>query len=167
MAITVRTGAALKALFDGQREQQAEGATVGELIEGLGVRDRLCDSEGKIRRHFNIHINEGEDIRLLDGLDTPVSDGDEVTILSAIAGGDEVSRKVWLTFPKDLVERPLIWEVAQKYKVVTNIRQASISKEIGIVGLELSGEGEEVEQAIDFFTDAGVGVEPIELGVVE
>jgi len=167
MAITVRTGAALKALFDGQQEQQAEGATVGELLEGLGVRDRLCDSDGKVRRHFNIHINEGEDIRLLDGLDTPVSDGDEVTILSAIAGGDEVSRKVWLTFPKDLVPRPLIWEVAQKYKVVTNIRQASISKEIGIVGLELSGEEEEVSQAIDFFTDAGLTVEPIELGVVE
>lgn len=167
MPIKVRTGAALKSLFDGQQELEAEGATVGELLEALGVQDRLCDAVGKVRRHFNIHINEGEDIRLLEGLDTPVKDGDTVTILSAIAGGDEVSRKVWLTFPKDLVERPLIWEVAQKYRVVTNIRQASVSKEIGLVGLELSGDEDEVRQAIDFFTDAGVSVEPIELGVVE
>ncbi len=167
MAITVRTGAALKSLFDGQQELEAEGSTVAELLEALAVRDRLCDATGKVRRHFNIHINEGEDIRLLQGLDTPVKEGDTVTILSAIAGGDEVSRKVWLTFPRALVERPLIWEVGQKFDVVTNIRQASISRDIGLVGLELSGDEEEVRQAIDFFIEAGVSVEPIELGVVE
>ncbi len=167
MAITVRTGAALKSLFDGQQELEAEGSTVGELLEALAARDRLCDDTGKVRRHFNIHINEGEDIRLLQGLDTPVKEGDTVTILSAIAGSDEVSRKVWLTFPRALVERPLIWEVGQKFDVVTNIRQASISRDIGLVGLELSGDEEEVRQAIDFFIEAGVSVEPIELGVVE
>ena len=74
---------------------------------------------------------------------------------------------MWLTFPEDLVERPLIWEVAQKFKVVTNIRQASISKKIGIVGLELSGEEDEVGRAIEFFAESGVSVEPIELDVVE
>ncbi len=78
-----------------------------------------------------------------------------------------LKKKVWLTFPSDLVERPLIWEVAQKFRVVTNIRQASISKEIGLVGLELSGEAEEVQRAIDFFIENGVSVEPIELNVVE
>jgi len=168
MPITVRTGSALKALFGGEREISAEGANVGELLDSLKVRDRICDDEGKVRRHFNIHVNEGEDIRLLDGLDTSIEDGDTVTILSAIAGGGkEVKKKIWLTFPSDLVERPLIWEVAQKFKVVTNIRQASISKEIGLVGLELSGEAEEVQQAIDFLTENGVSVEPIELNVVE
>ena len=167
MGVTVRTGAALRSLFDGRQDVQADGATVGELLVALGVRDRLCDATGKVRRHFNIHINEGEEVRLLQGLDTPVKDGDTVTILSAIAGGGEVSRKVWLTFPKELVERPLIWEVSQNFAVVTNIRQASISKEIGIVGLELSGDEEDVRNAIDFLTDAGVSVEPIELGVVE
>ncbi|MFQ6097336.1 MAG: NIL domain-containing protein [Armatimonadota bacterium] len=167
MAITVRTGAALKTLFDGRQELQAEGSTVGELLDNLGVRDRLCDDSGNLRRHFNIHVNEGEDIRLLQGLETPVQDGDTVTILSAIAGGDEVSRKVWLTFPKDLVEKPLIWEIGHKFEVVTNIRQASVSKEIGLVGLEISGESAEVERAIEYLTEAGVTVEPIELGVVE
>ena len=167
MPITVRTGSALKSLFGGEREIKAEGANVGELLESLKVRDRVCDDEGKVRRHFNIHVNEGEDIRLLDGLETPIKDGDTVTILSAIAGGGEVKKKIWLTFPSDLVEKPLIWEVAQKFKVVTNIRQASISKEIGLVGLELAGEAEEIRQAIEFFIENGVSVEPIEMNVVE
>lgn len=167
MAVNVRTGAALKSLFGGSQEVQADGATVRELLEDLDVLKRLCDGKGRVRRHFNIHINEGDDIRLLQGLETPVRDGDTVTILSAIAGGAKVARKVWLTFPKELVERPLIWEVGHEFKVVTNIRQASISKDIGIVGLELSGEEDEVRKAVDFLVEAGASVEPIELDVVE
>ncbi len=167
MAITVRTGAVLKSILNGSQETQAEGNTVAELLENLGARDRICDASGKVRRHFNIHVNDGEDIRLLQGLDTPVKDGDTVTILSAIAGGAETARKVWLTFPKSLVERPFIWEIGQKFEVVTNIRQASVSRDIGLVGLEISGEEEQVNKAIDFLSEAGVGVEPIELNVVE
>ena len=167
MAINVRTGAALKRLFGGSQEVQADGATVRELLEDLDVLKRLCDGKGRVRRHFNIHVNEGDDIRLLQGLETPVRDGDTVTILSAIAGGAEIARKVWLTFPKELVERPLIWEVGQKFKVVTNVRQASVSKDIGIVGLELSGEEVEVKKATGYLARAGVSVEPIELDVVE
>lgn len=167
MAVSVRVGAALSSLLDGKREVEAEGTTVGEIVRALGLHERLCDGEGKLRRHFNVHVNEGEDVRLLRGLDTPIKDGDAVTILSAIAGGAKVSRKVWLTFPEKLIERPLIWEVGQMFKVVTNIRQASISKEVGLVGLELSGEEDQVWCAIEFFTKHGVTVEPIELGVVE
>jgi len=167
MAITVKAGSALARLFDGKRVVEAHGATVGEVLEDLGVRDRLCDEAGKLRRHFNLHVNGGEDVRLLQGLDTPLRDGDELALLSAIAGGANVARKVWLTFPHDLVERPLIWEVGRNFEVVTNIRQASVSREIGLVGLELSGEEQEVKRAIDFLTEAGVSVEPVELGVVE
>lgn len=167
MAVKVRVGAALSSLLDGKRETEAEGSTIDEILRALSLRDRLVDGSGKLRRHFNIHINEGEDVRLSDGLETPVKDGDSVTILSAIAGGADISRKVWLTFKKTEVQRPLIWEVAQKFKVVTNIRQASVSNEIGIVGLELSGEKDEVWHAIEFFTKNGVTVEPIELNVVE
>lgn len=167
MAITVRTGSALKKLLGGKIETQSEGATVRELFETLGVIDNICDGQGKPRRHFNIHVNEAEDIRLGEGLDTPVKDGDVVTILSAIAGGAETTKKVWLTYRQELVKKPLIWEVSQKFKVVTNIRQASISKEIGIVGLELSGEEDEVRKAIDYFIENEVTVEPVELDVVE
>lgn len=167
MAITVRTGSVLKVLLGGKQEVSVEGSTVIELIQHLNIYDRLCDANGKLRRHFNIHVNEGEEIRLLQGLETPVKDGDTVTILSAIAGGNQVTRKVWLTFPRELVDRPLIWEVGQKFGVVTNIRQASVSKDIGLVGLEILGEEEEVLKATDFLTENGVSVEPIELNVVE
>ena len=167
MSITVRTGAALKSLLGGSQEVQIDGTTVGEVVERLSIRERLCDDTGKLRRHFNIHVNDGEDIRLLQGLDTPVKDGDTLTILSAIAGGADVARKLWLTFPQELVGKPLIWEVGHKLQVVTNIRQASVSKDVGIVGLELSGEEDEVRRAIDFFLQAGVSVEPVERDVVE
>jgi len=167
MPVKIRVGSALSNLLGGKREAQAAGASVGEVLDALGVRERLCEGSGALRRHFNIHVNEGEDVRLRDGLETSVADGDVVTILSAIAGGSEVSRKVWLTFPERLVERPLIWEVAKKFPVVTNIRQASVSKKVGIVGLELTGEEDQVWRAIEFFTKSGVTVEPIELGVVE
>ena len=167
MPIKVKTGTALKSLFDGQQETETNGATVGEVLDNLSARERICGDDGKIRRHFNIHINEDEDIRLLQGLDTPVKDGDTITVLSAIAGGDKVARKFWLTFPADLVERPLLWETAQKFKVVTNIRRASVTKEVGILGVELSGEEDEVRKAVDFIIEGGVSVEPVELGVVE
>lgn len=167
MAVQVRVGAALSTLLGGRQEAQAEGATVGEIIQALGLRERLCDGQGQIRRHFNIHVNQGEDVRLLHGLDTPVREGDSVTILSAIAGGGQVSRKIWLAYPEELIERPLIWEVGRKFNVVTNIRQASVSGQVGIVGLEVSGEEEEVKRAIEFFIENGVSVQPIELGVLE
>lgn len=167
MAITVRTGAALKSLLNGQQEATADGATVGEVLSSLNIRDRLCDSAGNLRRHFNIHVNEGEDIRLLQGLDTPVNDGGTVTILSAIAGGGKVVKKIWLTLPKTLVEKLLSWEIGQKFNVVTNIRQASVSTSIGLLGLEVSGERDEVAKALDHLTAEGASVESVELDVVE
>lgn len=167
MAITVRTGSVLKGLLGGKLETQAEGNTVREILDKINALERLCDSSGKIRRHFNIYVNEGEDIRLLQGLDTPVSDNDIVTVLSAIAGGDEISRKIWLSFPKELIEKPLIWKIGQEFKIVTNIRQASVSKDIGLVGLEISGEEEEVKKAVSYLAENGVSVEPIELDIVE
>ncbi len=167
MAITVRTGGALARLFGGEKEVQAEGATIGEILDNLDVKGRLCGDDGAVRRHFNIHINDGEDVRLLGGLDAPVSDGDTVTILSAIAGGAEVSRKVWMTFPREIVEEPVIWKIGRDFEVVTNIRQASVSREVGIVGLELIGEEDEVRKAIEYAISVGVSVEPVELGVVE
>ena len=167
MAITVRTGAALKSLLGGLQQIGAEGDTIGKLLDHLNIRGRLCDASGKVRRHFNIHINDGEDVRLLQGLDTPIKDGDTVTILSAIAGGAEAARKFWLTFPSELVGNPLIWEIGRKFKIVTNIRQASVSKKIGLVGLEISGQESEIQEAVEYLVEKGVSVEPVELEVVE
>jgi len=92
MAVTVKIPTQLRAATGGDAESAVEGSTVGEVLEGLfgrydGLRDRIMDGEdGKLRRFVNVYVG-GEDIRFLDGLQTPVADGGEVTILPAVAGG--------------------------------------------------------------------------------
>ncbi len=70
-------------------------------------------------------------------------------------------------YPPRLIKQPLLWELSHKFKVITNIRQASITDEIGIVCLELDGRHEEVKAAIKWLEKAGVKVEPVEIGVIE
>ncbi len=76
-------------------------------------------------------------------------------------------QRLWLMYPPRLIKKPFIWEVAHKFKVVTNIRQASVTDEIGIVCLELDGQRDEVKAAIQWLEKNGVNVEPVEIGVVE
>lgn len=78
-----------------------------------------------------------------------------------------MKKRVYLTYPKEQVKEPLLYRVGQLYKVVTNIRQASVSDKIGLVALELDGEADEIEKAIQYFIDKGVKVEPIELDIIE
>lgn len=89
--IKVRIPTPLRKLTGGQGEVTIEGDTVSALIDTLetdypGIKNRLCDEAGAVRRFVNIYINE-EDIRFHQGLDTPVKQGDEVSIIPAIAGG--------------------------------------------------------------------------------
>jgi molybdopterin synthase sulfur carrier subunit len=88
---TVRIPTPLRKLTNGQEEVMAQGKTVGELIVHLesqfpGIKDRICDDQGKVRRFVNIFTND-EDIRFLQNLDTAVKDSDEISIVPAIAGG--------------------------------------------------------------------------------
>jgi ABC-type methionine transport system ATPase subunit len=76
-------------------------------------------------------------------------------------------RRLWLMFPPKLIKQPLIWKLGQKFKVVTNIRQASVTDEIGVVCLELDGPRDEVKAAIKWLEKVGVSVEPVEISVVE
>ncbi|MBA2764492.1 MAG: MoaD family protein [Thermoleophilaceae bacterium] len=91
MAITVKIPTQLRAVTGGESEVAVEeAATVGEVLDGLyerfeNLRDRIAE-DGDLRRFVNVYV-DGEDIRFLDGLDTAVSDGDDVTILPAVAGG--------------------------------------------------------------------------------
>ncbi|HHL40165.1 MAG TPA: FeS-binding protein [Deltaproteobacteria bacterium] len=78
-----------------------------------------------------------------------------------------MKKRVYLTYPKERIREPLIYEVGRRFRVVTNIRQASVSPSLGLVALEFDGEPEEIDKAIDFFIDKGVKVEPIELDVIE
>jgi molybdopterin converting factor small subunit len=88
---TVRIPTPLRKLTDGKEEVAATGSTVGEVILNLeksypGIRARICDDSGAVRKFVNIFAND-EDIRFLQNLDTPVKDSDEVSIVPAIAGG--------------------------------------------------------------------------------
>ena len=76
-------------------------------------------------------------------------------------------QRLWLMYPPKLIKKPFIWEVGHKFKVVTNIRQASVTDEIGIVCLELDGGRSEVGAAIRWLEKNGVNVEPVEINVIE
>ncbi len=78
-----------------------------------------------------------------------------------------MKKKVYLTYPKEKIRDPLLHKCGQLYKVVTNIRQASISDKVGLIAIELEGDNEEIDKAIQFFIDNGVKVEPIELDIIE
>ena len=91
MSVKVRIPTPLQKLTNGQAEIESQGTTVTELLEQLnrqypGIKDRLCDEQGKLRRFVNIFVNE-EDIRFLQMDQTKLKDGDEVSIIPAIAGG--------------------------------------------------------------------------------
>jgi len=75
--------------------------------------------------------------------------------------------RFWLMYPPRLIQEPLLWTLGHKFKVVTNIRQASVTDEIGIVCLELDGKRDEVKGAIRWLEKLGVSVEPVEINVIE
>jgi sulfur-carrier protein len=91
MPVTVRIPTPLRALTKGTADVQAKGDTVDDLIGDLerqfpGLRERLVDEAGELRRFVNIYVNQ-EDIRFMDNRATTLKDGDEVAIVPAIAGG--------------------------------------------------------------------------------
>lgn len=95
MPVTVRIPTPLRKLTANQADVQAEGETIASVLGNLeaaypGIRERLCDESGNIRRFINIYVNE-EDIRFLDGTATRVKEGDRVSIVPAIAGGVTIS----------------------------------------------------------------------------
>jgi sulfur-carrier protein len=93
MAVEVRVTAVLQRLTGGAKTVQANGATVGDLLHDLdrgypGFLGQVMQEDGKLHRFVNIYLND-EDIRYLKQLDTPVGDGDVVSILPALAGGSD------------------------------------------------------------------------------
>jgi sulfur-carrier protein len=90
MAVSVKIPAQLRAVTGGEGELEVEGGTVGEALDAVfeqhaDLRERITE-DGGLRRFVNVYVS-GEDIRFRDGLGTEVNDGDEVTILPAVAGG--------------------------------------------------------------------------------
>jgi molybdopterin synthase sulfur carrier subunit len=92
MAVQVRVPTPLRRFTAGAGEVQADGTSISQVIEDLerrhpGIRERLLDEKGDIRRFVNIYLN-GDDIRFLQSLNSKVKDGDDVSIVPAIAGGN-------------------------------------------------------------------------------
>ena len=91
MATTIRIPTPLRKLTGERETVEADGATIGEILQSLdtsypGLKERICDDQGNVRRFVNVYLND-EDIRFLDEKATTVKDGDEISIVPAIAGG--------------------------------------------------------------------------------
>jgi len=85
----------------------------------------------------------------------------------AKSASEPVQRRLWLMYPVKLITNPVVWELSKRFPVVTNVRQASVTDEIGIVCLELSGSRKSVKAAIQWLEKKGIKVEPVEIGVIE
>ncbi|MEK6562412.1 MAG: molybdopterin synthase sulfur carrier subunit [Deltaproteobacteria bacterium RIFCSPLOWO2_02_56_12] len=91
MMVRVRVPTPLRKLTNGVDEVNAQGNNVRALVEDLernfpGIKERICDESGKIRRFVNVYVN-GDDIRFLQNLETSLKEGDNISIVPAIAGG--------------------------------------------------------------------------------
>jgi len=174
MAVKVRIPTPLQKLTNGQDEVEAEAGTVMSLINNLdkqfpGIGERISEG-GKVRRFINIYLND-EDIRFLRNEETEIKDGDEVSIVPAIAGGlgkeGVMKKRVKLTFPQQLIKEPVIFTMAKKYDVIPNIRRARVTETVGEMVLEFEGSEENLDQGIQALREQGVQVELIEGDVVE
>lgn len=145
-----------------------EANNINELLASLekqypGIKERLCDAEGKLRRFVNVYVNE-EDIRFMQGQDTALKVGDDISIIPAIAGGaaTKKSRKrVTLVFPQKLIQEPIVFTMAMKFNVIPNIRKARVTETVGEMTLELEGEEKNLEKGIKFLEQKGVKVESV------
>ncbi len=91
MSVIVRVPTTLRTLTAGESEVKVEGATVGEVLAGLesahpGFKERIFDEDGGLRRFVNVFVAD-DDVRFLQGLDTPVPEGETLSIIPAVAGG--------------------------------------------------------------------------------
>ena len=91
MSARVRVPTPLRKFTQGADEVDAQGETIKALVDNLeqnypGIKERICDDTGKVRRFVNVYVN-GDDIRFLQNLETVVSNGDNISIVPAIAGG--------------------------------------------------------------------------------
>jgi len=85
----------------------------------------------------------------------------------SLAGMETQKTRLWLMYPARLITRPVLHELSKSFDVITNLRQASVTEEIGIVSVELEGARGEVKRAIAWLEELGIKVEPVEINTIE
>ena len=168
MAVKVRIPTPLQKLTNNQSEVHCDAKNIDQMLADLekkhpGIKERLCDGEGKLRRFVNIYVNE-EDIRFLQGQETALKDGDDISIIPAIAGGAPkapVKKRVTLVFPPDQIKQPAVFTMAKKYDIMPNIRKARVTETIGEMTLELEGTEDNLAKGITYLESLGIKVEPV------
>ena len=169
MAVKVRIPTPLQKLTGNQSEIQCDAKNINEMLADLekkhsGIKERLCDTDGKLRRFVNVYVNE-EDIRFLQGQETVLKDGDDISIIPAIASGapskseKTIRRQVMLVFPPDQIKEPAVFMMAKKYDVMPNIRRARVTETVGEMTLELEGTQKDVEAGIKYLEARKIKVE--------
>jgi sulfur-carrier protein len=166
MSVKVRIPTPLQKLTNNQSEVQIEAQSVNELLAGLekqypGIKERLCDEKGTLRRFVNVYVNE-EDIRFLQGQETAIKAGDDISIIPAIAGGSgRAKTRVTLVFPQNLIQEPVVFNMAKQFDITPNIRRARVTDSVGEMTLELEGDEKNLEKGIKYLESRGVKVEPV------
>ena len=190
MAVKVRIPTPLQKLTDNTGEVHCDAKNINEMLSALekkhpGIKERLCDGDGKLRRFVNIYVNE-EDIRFLQGQETAIKDGDDISIIPAIAGGAALSKRskkvkrwvkasfvarggksaiitkrVTLVFPQDQIKEPAVFLMAKKFDITPNIRRARVTETVGEMLLELQGSEKNLRDGIQFLEARGIKVEPV------
>ena len=171
MAVKVRIPTPLQKLTNNQAEVQCEASDINAMLAELekshpGIKERICDGDGKLRRFVNVYVNE-EDIRFLQGQETALKAGDDISIIPAIAGGAGkpasklTKRRVMLVFPTNQIKEPAVFTMAKKYDIMPNIRQAKVTETVGEMMLELEGTEQNLNKGIQFLESRGIKVEAV------
>ena len=166
MPVKVRIPTPLQKLTANQSEVHCEASSINAMLAELekqhpGIKERICDGDGKLRRFVNIYVNE-EDIRFLQGQDTLLKSGDDISIIPAIAGGAQtVKKRVMLVFPPDQIKEPAVFTMAKKFDIMPNIRKARVTETVGEMTVELEGTEKNLQDGIKFLESRGIKVEPV------
>ena len=139
-----------------------DAATIGAMLKALdaahpGLGKPLMDENGNPRKFVNIYLG-GEDVRFLENAATILKEGDEVSIVPAIAGGASGTEVYQLTFSRGMFHNPVLYTLGKKFRVVVNIRRANLSEEGGWIEIALTGPAEEIGRAIAEMHTTGANV---------
>lgn len=139
-----------------------DASTIGTLLAALdtahpGLGKPLMDESGNPRKFVNLYVN-GEDIRFLQNTETPLKDGDEVSIVPAIAGGASGTEVYNLTFHREMSNIPILYNLGKRFRVTLNLRRAMLSEEAGWAEVALTGTIEEIGRAVADLQTTGVNV---------